>query len=111
MSEDFVPFSERGDDDNIDDFIEMFKNAVTGAESEESESPDGFISDVFSSKGENVGILGNFVLIGETIDEEGKAHLMVVTSDGLPDWTARGLIMVADDCIAQGAHLRGDEGF
>tara|TARA_Y100000004_G_scaffold148100_1_gene169507 strand:+ start:761 stop:1111 length:351 start_codon:yes stop_codon:yes gene_type:complete len=103
MADDFVPWSERADDDNVDDLIAMLSDAVQGQPETSGQDVVGkIIDDVFESRGEDVGIIGNFVLIGEIIDEEGQANLMVVTSDNLPEWIARGMIKLADEYISQG---------
>jgi hypothetical protein len=106
MSEDFVPWSERADDDNVDDLIAMLSDAVRGEdETTGQDLVDNIISDVFQSRGEDVGIIGNFVLVGEIIDENGQANLMVVTSDKLPEWIARGMLTVADEYITHGPQI------
>ena len=104
MSEEgFVPWSERGDDDSVDDFIAMMADAVNAnTNSEGSDMVGDIVEDVLKSKGQDIGILGNFVLIGEIIGEDGDASLMVVTSDKLPEWIARGMLMVADEFINGG---------
>ena len=42
------------------------------------------------------------MFIGEIINADGEAQLMVVTSDNLPEWVSRGMIMTADDYLAGG---------
>jgi adenosylcobinamide amidohydrolase len=102
MSEDFVPFSERGDDDSDDDLIGMIADAVDASNKGTAENIiNELVDSVFEARGEG-GILGNFIFAGEVIGEDGTANLMVVTSDNLPDWVARGMIMAADDFIAGG---------
>ena len=109
MSEDFVPWSERGDDDNVDDLLGLLADALEDSEPSDATTvhaePDDMVNDlvsnVFAARGET-GILGHFIFAGEVIGEDGFAHLMVVTSDNLPDWVARGMIMTADDYIAGG---------
>ena len=104
MSEEgFVPWSERGDDDNVDDLIAMMAGAVNNEiNTEGSDIAGDIVDNVLKSKGQDIGILGNFVLIGEIIGEDGDASLMVVTSDKLPEWIARGMLMVADEFISCG---------
>lgn len=114
MSEDFVPWSERNDDDSVDDLLGL----LAGALEEPSSSLDDFgenmvqhddpaqivndlVSNVFEARNE-IGVIGHFIFAGEVIGEDGVAHMMVVTSDNLPDWVARGMIMTADDHIAMG---------
>lgn len=58
--------------------------------------------DAMLEEREEYGILGDFVFVGEIIDPEGMAHLMVVTSDRLVEWKARGMMMAADDYISGG---------
>ena len=104
MSEEgFVPWSERGDDDNVDDLIAMMAGAVNNEiNTEGSDIAGDIVDNVLKSKGQDIGILGNFVLIGEIIGEDGDASLMVVTSDKLPEWFARGMLMGADEFISGG---------
>ena len=104
MSEEgFVPWSERGDDDNVDALIAMMAGAVNNEiNTEGSDIAGDIVDNVLKSKGQDIGILGNFVLIGEIIGEDGDASLMVVTSDKLPEWIARGMLMVADEFISGG---------
>lgn len=107
MSKDYIPFSERGDDDSIDDLLGMMAEAIKSdtenveAFSGTNEIVNDLVSNVFASKGD-MGVLGNFVLVGEVIGGDGNAHLLVVTSDNLPEWVSRGMIMAADDYIASG---------
>ena len=62
MSDDeFVPWSERADDDNVDDFIAMMADAVNHQVS--SDLVGNIVADAVQSRGENVGILGNFLLV------------------------------------------------
>ena len=111
MSEEgFVPWSERGDDDNVDDFIAMMADvANANSNTEGSDIVGDIVDDVLKSKGQDIGILGNFVLIGEIIGDDGDANLMVVTSDKLPEWIARRMLMVADEFISSGPSFL-DEG-
>lgn len=107
MSEDVVPWSDRSDDESVDDLLGLLADALeeTKAPTKHgtpSEVVDELVSNVFDSRGET-GILGHFIFAGEVIDEDGTAHLMVVTSDNMPEWVARGMIMAADDYIAGGA--------
>jgi len=110
--EEFVPWSERGDDDNVDDIIAMMADAVNHkVNNEGSELVGDIVEDVFKSRDQNIGILGNFLLVAEIIGEDGDSNLMVVTSDKLPEWIARGMLMVADDHITHGPPFReGDFG-
>ena len=110
MSEDFVPWSERGDDDNVDDLLGLLADALedskpsadsTTLHADPNELVNELVSNVFAARGET-GVLGHFIFAGEVIGEDGFAHLMVVTSDNLPDWVARGMVMAADDYIAGG---------
>ena len=112
MSEDFVPWSERSDDDSVDDLLGLLAEAVEAqAVKEESEgvhlhdnSTDlahDLLSNVFAARQES-GVVGHFIMAAEVIGENGDPHLMVVTSDNLPEWVARGMIMAADDYIAGG---------
>ncbi len=109
MSEDFVPWSERDDDDNVDDLLGLLADALEDSQSSDATvlhtQPDDMVnelvSNVFAARGET-GVLGHFIFVGEIIGENGDPHLMVVTSDNLPDWVARGMIMAADDYIAGG---------
>lgn len=109
MSEDFVPWSERGDDDNVDDLLGLLADALEDSQSADATTfhtqPDDIVnelvSNVFAARGET-GVLGHFIFAGEIIGENGDPYLMVVTSDNLPDWVARGMVMAADDYIAEG---------
>lgn len=113
MSDDeFVPWSERADDDNVDDFIAMMADAVNHqVSSDGSDLVGNIVADAVQSRGENVGILGNFLLISEVINDDGEANLMVVTSDKLPEWIARGMLMVADEHITHGPPFLPEGGF
>lgn len=112
MSEDFVPWSERSDDDSVDDLLGLLADAVeANAELDELEGvnvhanstdlANDLLSNVFAAREES-GIVGHFIMVAEVIGENGDPHLMVVTSDNLPEWVARGMIMSADDYIAGG---------
>jgi hypothetical protein len=107
MSEDIVPWSERSDDDSVDNLIGLFADALEetetlGKHGTPSEMINALASNIFDSRGET-GILGHFIFAGEVIDEDGSANLMVVTSSNMPSWVARGMVMAADDYIAGGA--------
>lgn len=102
MSED-VPFSERSDEDSVDDILEMMASALQDTEEYSSEEiVHNLVSKVFEERGDDISILGNFVFIGEIINADGEAQLMVVTSENLPEWVSRGMIMTADDYLAGG---------
>ena len=113
MSEDFVPWSERSDDDSVDDLLGMLAEAVEAQAAPEEESggtlvhdsstdmAHDLLSNVFNARQES-GVVGHFIMAAEVIGENGDPHLMVVTSDNLPEWVARGMIMAADDYIAGG---------
>ena len=91
MAED-VPFRERGDEDSIDDILEMMASALQDTEECSSqEIVHNLVSKVFEERGDDIGVLGNFVFIGEIINADGEAQLMVVTSDNLPEWVSRGM--------------------
>jgi hypothetical protein len=95
-----VPFSERDDEDSVDDLLAMLAEAVS-----ETDNPQDMVHElvgnIFDSTGQSA-VLGNFVFIGEIVDENGLPRLMVVTSDNLPEWIARGMIMTAEDFIMGG---------
>lgn len=59
------------------------------------------VSNIFE-EAEQPGILGNFIFIGEIIDDDGSPRLMVVKSDQLPDWIARGMLMTAEEFLITG---------
>jgi len=102
MGESFKPWSERNDDDSVDDLIAAFADAMQG---ENEISADEIVDKVLESAwghGEEGAVLGNFVFVGEIISPKGDGHLMVVTSEGLPHWISRGMIATADDYLASG---------
>ena len=114
MTDNFIPWNERSDDDSIDDLLGFIAGAVDESASElevaEDITADDFdpvdianeiVANVFASR-DQMGVLGHFILAGEVIHENGEATLMVVTSDNLPDGVARGMIMSADDYISEG---------
>ena len=106
MSEDIVPWSERSDDDSVDNLIGLVSASLDETESltkhgTPSELINELASNIFDSRGET-GILGHFIFSGEVIGEDGSANLMVVTSSNMPSWVARGMVMAADDYIAGG---------
>lgn len=98
---DMVPFGERGDEDSVDDLLGLLADAAEMQQEENNSNVvNELVGNIFKAQGEDGGILGNFILIGEVINADGEANLMVVTSEGLPEWVARGMIMTADDYIA-----------
>lgn len=104
MAEDFTPFNEYDGDESIDELIGMLSDAVKDSDSfvaEPDEVVNTLFSNVFEARDEQ-GVLGNFILVGEIIASDGVAQLVVVTSENLPEWVARGMIMAADDYIATG---------
>jgi|SRR6056300_1649750 hypothetical protein len=95
-----VPFSERDDEDSVDDLLAMLADAVTDTDSPQDMVHE-LVNNVFEST-DQIAVLGNFVFIGEIVDEEGLSRLMVVTSDNLPEWIARGMMSTAEDYIMGG---------
>ncbi len=101
MGESFKSWSERGDDDSVDDLIAAFANAMQGEEEiSAAEVVDKVLESAWGT--EEGAVLGNFVFVGEVISPRGDGHLMVVTSEGLPHWISRGMIATADDYLASG---------
>jgi hypothetical protein len=97
---DSTPFDERDEEDSVDDLIAMLADAV-----HETSNPTDMVHEIIGTAmdaNESAGVLGNFVFIGEIIDSEGSANLMVITSEGLPEWIARGMMMTAEDYIIGG---------
>ncbi len=101
MSDDYIPWDERGDDDSIDDIIGMFRSAMVPDPSSEEVVLDEVVSKAWKNF-EDAGILGNYVFVGEVIAKDGTPQLMVMTSDDLPSWIARGMVSTADDYLAAG---------
>ena len=105
MSEESNPWSDKKDDDSVDELLGRLADALeeegVGVEVSPSDVVNNLVSTAFTAR-DDTGVLGNFVLVGEIIGSDGAAHLMVVTSDNLPEWVARGMIMAADDYIAGG---------
>ena len=95
-----VPFSERGDDDSVDDLLAIIQDAINPVDNAE-ELVEELVGAVMQNI-ENMGVLGNFVFIGEVVDANAQSTLMVVTSDNLPDWIARGMMMTAEEYIIGG---------
>tara|TARA_R110000868_G_scaffold164477_1_gene397137 strand:+ start:175 stop:519 length:345 start_codon:yes stop_codon:yes gene_type:complete len=114
MSEDFVPWSELGDDDSVDALLGVVADALQENDSPTKNSTptemvNDLVSNVFDARGET-GILGHFIFAGEVLDADGSFNLMVVTSDNLPEWVARGMVLATDDYIAGGALYDCGEG-
>lgn len=89
---------------NASTVLDALEDAADEAEDDELEDFDGsadvFVSDIITSffdENENVGVLGNYVLVAEIIDDDGKGELVVLTSDNLPTWVSRGMLLVADE--------------
>lgn len=81
--------ADEAEEDDDDDDLEEFDG-----------STDVFVSDIITSffdDNENVGVLGNYVLVAEIIDDDGKGELVVLTSDNLPTWVSRGMLLMADE--------------
>ena len=95
-----VPFNEREDNDSIDDLIGTLTNNGEAMIDANQTADNALVENILKSRIDDVDMLGSFILVGEIIDSEGNSSLMVTTSENLPDWVARGMIMVADDFIA-----------
>ena len=95
-----VPFNEREDNDSIDDLIGTLTNNDEAMIDANQTADNALVENILKSRIDDVDMLGSFILVGEIIDSEGNSSLMVTTSENLPDWVARGMIMVADDFIA-----------
>jgi len=98
------------DEQLVDFLLEAYSDAVKAAdgldqleetvEEEADGSADILVSDIITSffdDNENIGVLGNYVLVAEVIDDSGKGELVVLTSDNLPTWVSRGMLLVADE--------------
>tara|TARA_R100000005_G_C4988545_1_gene196346 strand:+ start:1050 stop:1376 length:327 start_codon:yes stop_codon:yes gene_type:complete len=108
MEDNFKPWSERNDDDSVDDLIAAFAEAMQtndGTTIPAEDVVDRVLEKAWGETEDN-GVLGNFVFIGEVISPKGNGHLMVVTSDNLPHWIARGMIATADDHLSYGIEER-----
>lgn len=57
------------------------------------------VKSIVDKAGDDVLMVGNFVLSAEVIDADGESSVLVVTSDNVPEWIARGLILVAEDYL------------
>lgn len=100
---DMVPFSERDDTDSVDDLLGILSDEAEVAMAEsDSNIVNDLVGNIFAAHGDG-GILGSFILIGEIVGTDGDANLMVVTSDGLPEWIARGMMMTAEDYLLGGS--------
>ena len=96
MSE-FFPWSQRSE-------VNSFESA-SGKNLERHDNPEDLVTDFLGKiieENDNFGILGNFVVVGEIIDNEGKSHFMVVTSDNLPEWISKGMLVSAMDYLSAG---------
>jgi hypothetical protein len=101
MSDQPKPFSERDDDERVDDLLDMMADALNmNEETVPQDVVNDLVAKIFEERGDQIGILGNFIFMGEIINADGIPEFMVVTSDNLPEWVARGMIMTADDYLA-----------
>jgi hypothetical protein len=104
MSEDY----QDDDLDSLLDTIAKVAEEVAAATDDRFATTESIINDIISAastKNENFGLIGNFVFAGEIIDHDGNHHLMVLTSENLPEWVARGMLLSADEYIAAEAAL------
>ena len=99
MSEQPKPFSERDDEESVDDLLNMMTEALN-EDTPPQDIIDNLVRKIFEERGDQIGVLGNFIFMGEVINSEGIPEFMVVTSDNLPEWVARGMIMTADDYLS-----------
>lgn len=91
-------FSEMSGEDNIDDLLATLSEAI----GEKTGQPAGIgevVKSIVDKAGDDVLMVGNFVLSAEVIDADGESSVLVVTSDNVPEWIARGLILVAEDYL------------
>lgn len=100
--EEFVPFEDRDDEDLVDDLLASLAQALEATSDEKLDMINELVSVVASRDEADNPIIGNFVLVAEVINGDGDANLMVATSDNLPEWIARGLLMMAEEYIATG---------
>jgi len=102
VTDEYKPWDERSDDDSVDDIVAMFRSALNPEEIPSEE----FVLDEVVGRAwrnfEEAGLLGNYVFVGEVINKEGVPQLMVMTSDDLPSWIARGMLHTADDYLGSG---------
>jgi len=103
MSDTQKPFSSRDEEESVDDLLDMMAQALNVEEDASAEDMvNDLVSRIFEERGDRIGVLGNFIFMGEIINADGVPEFMVVTSDNLPEWVARGMIMTADDYLSVG---------
>ena len=90
-------FNEMSEDDSVDELVQTLSEAISN-DKEESIVED-LVNKIIAKCGVENPIIGNFIVVAEVITAEGDPHLMVSTSDRLPDWIARGMLAVAEDFI------------
>lgn len=98
MSDSGNNFSEIPDDANIDDLLAVLSDAVDN-NARQDRGINEIVNSIVDKAGDEVLMLGNFVMSAEIIDSEGGSSVLVVTSDNIPEWIARGLILVAEDYL------------
>jgi len=91
-------FSDIPDDANIDDLLAVLSDAVDN-NARQDRGINEIVNSIVDKAGDDVLMLGNFVMSAEIIDSEGGSSVLVVTSDNIPEWIARGLILVAEDYL------------
>lgn len=101
-NEEVNPFNELGGEDSVDELLASLAQALEAQAHEEREMIHELVNTVVSREEADNPIVGNFVLVAEVISQEGEANLMVATSENLPEWIARGLLMMAEEYIATG---------
>lgn len=98
MSDNGNNFSDIPDDANIDDLLAVLSDAVDN-NARQDRGINEIVNSIVDKAGDDVLMLGNFVMSAEIIDSEGGSSVLVVTSDNIPEWIARGLILVAEDYL------------
>ena len=93
----FFPWSQRSEVSSVE--------SASGNNLQKHDNPEDLVTDFLGKiieENDNFGILGNFVVFGEIVDNDGKSHLMVVTSENLPEWISKGMLLSAMDYLSVG---------
>ena len=88
----FFPWSQRSEVSSVE--------SASGNNLQKHDNPEDLVTDFLGKiieENDNFGIL-----VGEIVDNDGKSHLMVVTSENLPEWISKGMLLSAMDYLSVG---------
>lgn len=101
-------FEEMGNEETVDELVQTLSAALK-SENIDNKLVDDLVNNIIEKSGADNPIIGNFILVSEIIDAEGDPHLMVATSERLPEWIARGMLSVADDYLSNPIDIEWDD--